>query len=94
MFTRIPGAIRNPTIYPTTGGANMLAKDAEQVLAHLQRAEIELHFASADLGSLGVLPQYPEIEIALLALKAAIGKISDAEEAETPGDAPTTPKAN
>jgi hypothetical protein len=73
----------------------MLAKDAEQVLAHLHRAEIELHFASADIGSHGALGRFPELEIALLALKAAIGKLGgDADVAEPPGDAPTTPKAN
>ena len=73
----------------------MLAKDAEQVLDHLQRAKIELHFAAADLGSHGVLAQYAEIEIAMLALDSAIAKLSAAiDDPDAPVADEPSPKAN
>ena len=94
MLTRISGNICNQTIHPSTGDADMLAKDAEQVLAHIQRAEIELQYAAADIGSSGALVQYPEVEIAIMALSAAVEKLkAAAAHSDAPSDS-ATPKAN
>ena len=61
---------------PSRIGDNWRAlQDAELVLVQLQRAEIELRFATADLSLLRVLADYPELGTVLRELGAAMMKL-------------------
>ena len=75
MLKSVPDVILGKAFRLAKGEMGVRSQDAEQVLAQLQRAEIEMRFAAADLSHLRALADYPELESALRALGAVMTKL-------------------
>ncbi len=64
--------------------------DSERVIAHVQRAEIELCYAVSELTGHEAVADYPEIADALAALVSALAKLEQANGGDSGREGPTT----
>jgi hypothetical protein len=87
MLKSVPDLVRGKATQKIARGETVMrSQDAEQVLAQLQRAEIEMRFAAADLSHFRALADFPELENALRALGSVMTRLRRSVDSD--GDQP------